>query len=201
MFMVKSTKNQKELWKGVFLSFNMLTSHKNTKGISIFTNYYILGQRSSYYLINPYAVANTLSRIFILIKGMLCENKEYSRWVFSFNVKHAAICRWFGWSVGASIFARLSKNNGIISNGGLLMFVKSSMVAYTFLSYIGMDLAFVLSSKSSGGRAELLTQKSLMTIGFDGNDVWSYAFSLPGVRSTRSVVLYARIFSMLLLKL
>jgi len=45
------------------------------------------------------------------------------------------------------------------------------MVAYTFLTYIGIDLAFILSSKSSGGRAELLTQKSLLSIGFDGNDV------------------------------
>jgi hypothetical protein len=45
------------------------------------------------------------------------------------------------------------------------------MVAYTFLSYIGVDVAFVLSSRASGGRAQLLTQRSLLTIGFDGFDV------------------------------
>jgi hypothetical protein len=45
------------------------------------------------------------------------------------------------------------------------------MVAYTFLSYIGVDLAFILSSQKSGGRAELLTQRALLTIGFDGSDV------------------------------
>lgn len=191
----------KKSWLRVFLTFNLLTSYKDTKGISVFQNYYVLGQRSSYYIVNPYAIANTLSRIFILIKGILCENKKYSRWVFSFNVRHASVCRWFGWSIGASIFAKLAKNNGIISNGGMIMHIKSSMVVYTFLSYIGMDLAFVLSSKCSGGRAELLTQKSLMVIGFDGTDVWTYAYNLPGVRSTRSVLLYSRIFSMLFLKL
>jgi hypothetical protein len=45
------------------------------------------------------------------------------------------------------------------------------MVVYTFLSYVGVDLAFVLSSKDGGGRAEMLTQKSLLAIGFDGTDV------------------------------
>lgn len=179
----------------------MLTSIKESKNISIFKNFYILGQRSSYFIVNPYAISNTLNRIFILIRSIILENKKYTKWVFSFNIKHTTICRWFGWATGSSIFAKLSKNNALISNGGILINIKSSMVAYTFLTYIGIDLAFILSSKSSGGRAELLTQKSLLSIGFDGNDVWTYAYNLPGVRSTRSVVLYSRIFSMLFLKL
>lgn len=73
--------------------------------------------------------------------------------------------------MGANVYARLSKNNAVISNGGLVLGVKGSMVAYTFLSYIGVDLAFILSSQSSGGRAELLTQRALLTVGFDGTDV------------------------------
>jgi len=121
--------------------------------------------------------------------------------VFSFTIKHASISRWFGWSIGANIFSRLSKNNGFISNGGILLYIKSSMVVYTFLSYIGVDLAFVLSSKDSGGRSEMLTQKSLLAIGFDGIDVWTYTYNMPGVKSIRSVVLYSRIFSLLFSKL
>jgi hypothetical protein len=47
----------------------------------------------------------------------------------------------------------------------------------------------------------MLTQKSLLAIGFDGTDVWTYAYNMPGVKSIRSVVLYSRIFSLLLSKL
>lgn len=194
-------KQNLKLWSSIFMSFNLLTSHKDAKSMVVFSNFYVLGQRSSYYIVNPFAVSDTLNRIFILIKGVVTENKKYQRWVFSFNIKHASIARWFGWSIGAGVFARLSKNNGIISNGGILMHIKSSMVVYTFLSYIGVDLAFVLSSRKSGGRAEMLTQKSLLAIGFDGNDVWTYAYNMPGVRSTRSIILYSRIFSLLFLKL
>jgi hypothetical protein len=45
----------------------------------VFTNYYILGQRASYFLVNPYAVADTLNRIFILIKGITVENNLYQK--------------------------------------------------------------------------------------------------------------------------
>lgn len=192
---------QQNLWSKVFLSFNLLASYKDAKSRVVFSNYYVLGQRSCYYIVNPFAVGDTLNRIFILIRGMSGENPNFQKWVFSFNVKHTPVGRWFAWSIGASLFARLSKNNGFISNGGIILHIKSSMVVYTFLSYIGLDLAFVLSSKNSGGRAEMFTQKSLLAIGFDGNDVWTYAYNMPGVRSVRSVVLYSRIFSLLFLKL
>lgn len=197
----ENNNNLSTVWSKVFLSFNILSSYKDAKNRAVFSNFYVLGQRSCYYIVNPFAVGETLNRIFILIRGIVEENPKYQKWVFSFNVRHAAIARWFGWSIGASVFSRLTKNNGFVSNGGLILHIKSSMVVYTFLSYIGMDLAFVLSSKNSGGRAEMLTQKSLLAIGFDGNDVWTYAYNMPGVRSVRSVVLYSRIFSMLFLKL
>ena len=201
MASINSTTNPVELWSKVFLSFNVLASYKDARSRVVFSNFYVLGQRSCYYIVNPFAVAETLNRIFILIKGIVEENPKFQKWVFSFNVRHAALGRWFGWAIGASVFARLTKNNGFVSNGGMLLHIKSSMVVYTFLSYIGMDLAFVLSSKNSGGRAEMLTQRSLLAIGFDGNDVWTYAYNMPGVRSVRSVVLYSRIFSMLFVKL
>jgi len=188
-------------WNNILLAFNLLTSEKIEKRMIVFTNYYILGQRASYFLVNPYAVADTLNRIFILIKGITVENNLYQKWVFSFTIRHAPVSRWFGWTIGANVFSRLSKNNGFISNGGMLLYIRSSMVVYTFLSYVGVDLAFVLSSKDGGGRAEMLTQKSLLAIGFDGTDVWTYAYNMPGVKSIRSVVLYSRIFSLLLSKL
>lgn len=189
------------MWNKVLISFNLLSSHKDAKSIVVFTNYYVVALRSGYYIVNPFAIADTLSRIFILIRGIVCENPKFQKWVFSFNVKHSGIGRWFSWSIGAGLFARLTKNNGFVSNGGIILHIKSSMVVYTFLSYIGMDLAFVLSSRNSGGRAEMLTQKSLLAVGFDGNDVWTYAYNMPGVRSTRSVILYSRIFSLLFAKL
>lgn len=176
----------------------MLSSNKVDANWAVFSNYYVLGRRGSQYFVNPVAVTLILSRIYILLKNIILENQKFQKWVFSFIVKHAAVCRWFGWVTGSSIYANLVKNNAIISNSGLIVAVKGSLAAYTFLSYIGVDIAFVLSSKSSGGRAELLTTRSVLTIGFDGTDVWTYGYNLPGTRTLKSAVLYSRVFSLIL---
>lgn len=185
----------------MLLSFSMLSSQKFEKNWSVFSNYYVLGRRGSYYFVNPIAVTSVLCKIYILLKNVILENQKFQKWVFSFILKHAAVCRWFGWITGSGIYANLVKNNAIISNSGLVFIVRGSMAAYTFLSYIGVDIAFVLSSKSSGGRAELLTSRSVLTIGFDGTDVWTYGYNLPGTRTLKSAVLYSRIFSLILPKL
>lgn len=192
---------KKKIFNEVLRTFALFSSKKLEKNLAIYKTYFILGRRANYYIINPSAVVEALNRIFILIKGISSESRNFSKWVFSFQLKHAPVARWFGWTMGSSVYSRLSKNHGIISNNGIILAVKGSMVAYTFLTYIGVDVAFVLSSQNSGGRAELITQRAILTIGFDGTDVWNYAYNLPGVRSTRSVILYARIFVMILGKL
>jgi len=182
-------------------SFTLFSSKRVERNLAFYKTYFILGRRANYAIVNPHAVVEALNRIFILFRGISAENRHFSKWVFSFQLKHAPVARWFGWTLGGGVYSRLSKNNGIISNNGLILGVKGSMVAYTFLTYIGVDIAFVLSSKNSGGRAELLTQRAILTIGFDGSEVWNYAYNLPGIRSTKSVILYARIFTMILSKL
>lgn len=194
-------KFDREVYSYVSRSFTLFSSKRLEKNLATYKTYFILGRRANYYIVNPHAVAEALNRIFILVRGISAEVKHFSKWVFSFQLKHAQVARWFGWTTGSGIYCRLSKNNGIISNSGLILGVKGSMVAYTFLAYIGVDVAFILSSQHSGGRAELLTQRALLTIGFDGSDVWNYAYNLPGIRSTRSVILYARIFTLILWKL
>lgn len=194
-------KFEKDFINHIQNSFILFSSKRLEKNLSTYKTYYILGRRANYYIVNPHAVTEILNRIFILVRGIASETKNFSKWVFSFHIKHTQIARWFGWTIGASTYSRLSKNNGIISNNGIILGVRGSMVAYTFLSYIGVDLAFILSSQKSGGRAELLTQRALLTIGFDGSDVWNYAYNLPGVKSTRSVILYSRIFTIILWKL
>lgn len=193
--------NKKSIYSELLTSFTLFSSKKVEKNLAIYKTYFILGRRANYCIVNPYAVVETLNKIFILFRGISTENRHFSKWIFSFQLKHAPIARWFGWTLGSGVYSRLSKNNGIISNNGLILAVKGSMVAYTFLTYIGVDIAFVLSSKYSGGRAELLTQRAILTIGFDGSDVWNYAYNLPGIRSTKSVILYVRIFVMILSKL
>jgi len=198
------TLNKKLNTNKIFTYFNLLSSKKDENNLSIFSNYYLIGRRASYYIINPFAVNTAISRIFILLKEMHSEGKggrHIQKWILSFNPKHAGICRWFGWSIGASIFAKLTKNYGILSNGGIVLGISGSLVTYTFTSYIGIDLAFILSSKSSGGRAALITQKSIITVGFDASDSLTYAYNLPGIRSYRSIILYSRIFSFLLNKI
>lgn len=185
----------------LMLSFSLLGSQKLDKNLAVFVNYFVLGRRGDFYIVNPYAVTQTLTRIFTLLKNIVLENKKFQKWVFSFIIKHAALCRWFGWVSGTAVYAKLTKNNAIISNVGIVLAVKGSMAAYTFLSYIGIDVAFVLSSKSSGGKAELLTSRSILTIGFDGTSVWTYAYNLPGTRNLKSAILYSRIFSIILTKI
>lgn len=77
-------------------SFNLFSSKKLEKNLSIYKTFYILGRRANYYLINPCAVVETLNRIFILIRAVSTENKNFSKWVFSFHLRHAPVCRWFG---------------------------------------------------------------------------------------------------------
>lgn len=192
---------KKKIFNEIARTFTLLSSKKLEKNLSIYKTYFILGRRANYFIINPNAVVEALNRIFILIKGISSESKNFSKWVFSFQLKHAPVARWFGWTSGSSVYSRLSKNHGIISNNGIILAVRGSMVTYSFLTYIGVDMAFVLSSQNSGGRAELITQRAVLTVGFDGTDVWNYAYNLPGTRSTRSVILYARIFVMILAKL
>lgn len=193
-----SKKEQSVLFRTVMFNFNLFSGKQPERQPGFFTSYFVLARRANYFVVNPYAMADTFNRIFILLKGMSSDNNNFSKWVFAFNFKHAAIARWFGWATNSGIYARISRNLSIISKNGLIYSVKGILACYTFINFIGVDIAFVLSSRSSGGRAGMLTQKAILTIGFDGGEDWLYAYNLPGTRTLRSVMLYARLFSILL---
>ena len=184
----------------VFFNLNLFSEKNPDPQPGFFTTYFVLARRANYYVVNPYAMADVFNKIHILLKGMSNDYPNYSKWVFAFNIKHAAVARWFGWSTNSSVYAQLDRVTSVVSKGGLICSVKGILSCYTFINFIGVDLAFVLSSRSSGGRAAMLTQKSILTIGFDGQEAWQYAYNLPGTRTLRSVLLYSRLFSLLLNK-
>lgn len=191
--------NKRDL-KTIFFNLNLFSGDNPETKVGFFTTYFVLARRANQYVVNPFAMSDTFNKIYILLKGMAAEYDGYSKWVFAFNIKHAAVARWFGWSTNSSVYAQLDRLTSIVSKDGLICSVKGILSCYTFINFIGVDLAFILSSRSSGGRAAMLTQKSILTIGFDGHEAWQYGYNLPGTRTLRSVLLYSRLFSLLLNK-
>lgn len=145
-------------------------------------------------------MADTFNRIFILLKGMRADNPDYSKWVFALNPKFAPLARWFGWSTKSSIYAMVDRISGIISREGMIYAVTGILACYTFANFVGVDLAFVLSSRGSNSKATLLTRKSMLTIGFDGHENPNYGFNMPGTRTFHSALVYSRLFSLILTK-
>lgn len=190
----------KNLIQNLLFNFNLFSAKQPEKQPGFFTTYYVLARRADYYIVNPYAITETLSRVFILMSGMAQEDKNYSKWIFSFDVKYTNLSKWFGWVTDSSIYAKLSRNLAIISKNGIVLGVKGSLATYTFINFIGVDLAFIVSSTGSRGRAGLLTQKAIMTIGFDGNSEWIYTYNLPGTKTIKSAIMYSRLFAILLNK-
>ena len=80
----------------VYNSFILFSSKRLEKNLSTYKTYFILGRRANYYIVNPHAVTDMLNRIFILVRGISSEIKNFSKWIFSFHLKHAQIARWFG---------------------------------------------------------------------------------------------------------
>ncbi len=92
----------------------------------------------------------------------------------------------------------LDRTLGIISKEGMIYSVSGILACYTFVNFVGVDLAFVLTSKSSSGRATLLTRKSMLTVGFDGHETPNYGYNMPGTRTLKSALMYSRMFTILL---
>ena len=188
-----------QIFRNIFFNFALFGA-KQPFGQGFFQTHYILVRRADHFIVNPHAIADTINRIFILLKGIRADAPEYSKWVFALNPKYAPIARWFGWSTNSGIYAIIDRTLGVISKCGIIYGVEGILACYTFINFIGVDLAFVLTSRSTGGRAGLLTKKSLLTIGFDGHEIGGYGINLPGTRGYRSALLYSRLFNMLLTK-
>ena len=185
----------------IYFNFNLFSHETPYVQPGFFINYYIIARRAHYSIVNPFSVSDTISRFFLVLKSIKGENKDFSMWVFSFYFKHTSLALWFSWSIGASLYARLDRNLAVISNNGQIISAAGMLATRMFMNFIGVDVAFVLSSKKDGGRASLLTKRSILTIGFDGSVNWTYAFVLPGTKSTKTALLYSRIFNILISKL
>ncbi len=163
-----------------------------------FENYYILARRGKFLVINPYALGDLCARLVTFFRQFAISTRKCSRWVFSFTTKFSMLARWFSWTTGSYVFARLSREVSLAGRGGQYLCLDGNMASYSFMNFIGVDVGFILSSRSSSGRASSLTDRGVLTIGFDGCLNPIYAYNCPGTRSTRSAVLYSRLFNLLL---
>lgn len=163
-----------------------------------YTNYYTLARRGKFLVINPFGLFDFFSRIVTFFKQFSYDRSRCNIWTFSFMTKYSTIARWFSWSTRSYVFSRLSREVSIAGKGGQYLCLDGNIASYSFMNFIGVDVAFVLTSQSSNGRASSLTDRGIITIGFDGCLNPIYAYSCPGTRSTRSALMYARFFNLLL---
>jgi hypothetical protein len=72
-------KFEKDFINHIQNSFILFSSKRLEKNLSTYKTYYILGRRANYYIVNPHAVTEILNRIFILVRGIASETKNFSK--------------------------------------------------------------------------------------------------------------------------
>lgn len=72
--------------------------------------------------------------------------------------------------------------------------VSSRYLSYSFLYYMGVDVAFVLTSFKDDDHFLDFQDRGIPTIGFDGgHNTATYTYGLPGGLNSSTVLIYTRV--------
>ena len=81
----------------------------------------------------------------------------------------------------------------VFSVQGTLYILKSRYLSYSFLYFMGCDVAVVFTSFSDEDHFLDFKDKGIPTIGFDGgHNTGVYTYGLPGGLNDATILLYAR---------
>lgn len=155
---------KKVLWKTI-LNLKLYLIRKQPKNIIRFTNYFLLGFREKYYVLNATSISDNLDRLYLFLK--LCRRAKFRFWIMGSGRREFGITWWLNQVTGCAFIHTFARRGSLIYYRGRFFWFHHRFMSHYMARFLGFDAAIAPYAKLV--ESMLWTTKSygIPTIGVD----------------------------------